>query len=147
MLSKMIKQCMSYHMPVSLHCSQSCCCCHSPPFSCDLLHPPPAPPLAQPLAVITNEEKEDADHVHSVKWQRRWSQTETRQEKKCTLAVTVLGVLNSQLTLHLCALWGSGHGPSHRALILPQDSNATLGLTGCDGRTLTGPLIKWAQFN
>lgn len=79
-------------------------------------------------------------------------QREKGNKRKCTLAITVLEmagrqVLNSQLTLHLRALWGTGWGhSSQRALTLPQDSNVTLGLTGCDGQRVTGPLIKWVSL-
>lgn len=56
-------------------------------------------------------------------------------------------VLNSQLTLHLCALWGTGCGrPSQRALTLPGDANVTLAVMDTE---LLGPwlsessLISW----
>lgn len=56
-------------------------------------------------------------------------------------------VLNSQLTLHLCALWGSGcRRPSQRALTLPGDANVTLAVMDAE---LLGPwlsessLISW----
>ena len=56
-------------------------------------------------------------------------------------------VLHSQLTLHLCALWGTGcRRPSQRALTLPGDANVTLAAMDAE---LLGPwlsessLISW----
>lgn len=128
------------------------------------LPPPPLPPpaaaaaalhLAPDLAVILNGERDDADHVLLEMWGRRWSSTETKEFGGWGVVALLpfqymrleREVLNSQLTLHLCALWGTGcRRPSQRALTLPGDANVTLAVMDTQ---LLGPwlsessLISW----